>query len=1404
MTGFVHLHTHSEFSKLDGLNKLDGLLNTLTGMGHTAGAISDHGNLAGSLDFQLKAGSRDRNTNELKYPGFKAIQACEFYVAFGSRHERNSITVPADDASDVDADSETAVDGRNKIKKNMHLTVIAATREGWANLVYLNNEAQKSFWAGPRIDFELLKENSAGLIVLTGCLGGPVAGPLSRGDVDLARTNMEILVDAVGKENLYVEVMLHGIEAEERALEGLYAIADEFDVQTVATNDSHYTHEGDCGHHEGFLSIGAQIKDPVSGRKRNVNLGDEKRFKFKGNGYHLRTEEEMRELSDDPRWQDACDETVRIADRVDENVIPTGMDLLPVFEPPNGFRSAKHYLVHLAKLGIEEKYGELTPELRERLNFELNIIEQSGFLAYFLIVWDVMVFAREQGIAVGYGRGSAAGSLISYALDIVDVDPMANGLLFERFLEPGRVGMPDIDLDFEAGRRHEIVAYLARRWGKSNVVRIGTRQMYLSKRAIKAAANITASSVRDKKFPNMGDRLSELVPLHQAKPMKLEKLMGNPDTTSNRDFHILLETYGDYGVELIEYAKAFENTVAGYSTHACGVLISKLPLDRLVPLLREPGFKEGPGKVAQMVTAWDGGNCEEFGMLKLDVLGIQNLDMISESFRIVKEIHGVDLTMKTIPHPDTKGDASVDKTWDMIGKGLLSMVFQMESSGMKRLAMDMGPDSLSVLSAIIAMYRPGPLSSGMVDSYVNRRHGREEINYDIFTSNPAEQAEIASILDDTQGVFIYQETLMKLAGRIAGFDAKERSKLRKAVGKKLKVEMDAVGVRFNSGAETEYLDEAGNIISPVFASSTADKMWERMKGSAEYLFNASHSYAYAMLAWVTAWMKANYSTEYGAAVLAVVDKEEKRIPALTSLRAEGLQVLPPSVNHSTERTAVVEGDIHLGLGEIKDVGNASKAIITERESNGRFTSLNDFATRMGGDANSTVIMALIEAGALDEFGPRLPLMMQARAAAEVSDASFDLDWSVTERAARQRTKLGVSLGESPLKTLAPMIREWASPCVEDRWGNPIGGVKARGLDNLPKGDASVVTVGIVSAVTERPQRNGGHYLMMTLESGKGTSMETMAWSSATEAAHVLDEDGEDNVPELGDVLFVSGKIQTRVREVRMIDEFTGEEGYETRETRQIIANSLWRLKPSQLDQPRVNPADSVMAFGFTSALVSMHDRRGSTPKPPTGPGTPVGAAADEVGTTEPVAPASSVSHAAESVLVSSGASTVVPFASEASRAAVTAVSGQTPSQDKVCVLMAGGGDLSLDRMVQIGGDKQAFAHSRRTRTAKLISPPAEAARLWENLYRYDHEDGTSFILVAKRLPQMASKDQAMRESLAEAVLELPTSMWTRIPSSDWLVIDTTTAFMRRALPQWEPVTEDARPTLMDVSHMMAR
>jgi DNA polymerase-3 subunit alpha len=906
-TPFVHLHNHTEFSLLDGASRTDRLVARAKELGMPAVAITDHGTMCGVVDFYKNAVKA----------GIKPIIGCEVYVAPRSRHEK------------------TTVEG----EAYYHLVLLAENVTGYRNLMELVSRANtEGFYYKPRVDKELLREYHEGLIALSACLAGEVPALLLRGDKAGAEALAREYAAIFGPGNFFIELQDHGLPEQKAVNPMLAALAAKIGVGLVATNDIHYIDRQDAESHDVLLCI-----------QTGKTVDDTGRMRFQTNEFYLKSGDEMAALfAAHPK---AVANTVSIAERCNVS-LEFGKLYLPEFPIPAGF-TPDSYLRRLCLEKLPARYPDAGPTETERLDYELGVIAQMGFASYFLIVWDFVNFARQEGIAVGPGRGSAAGSIVAYLLGITNIDPLQYGLLFERFLNPERVTMPDIDIDFCYVRRGKIIEYVVERYGADRVAQIITFGTMAAKAAIRdvgRALNMPYGDV---------DRIAKLVPgelgitLHRALEVSSElKTLYQSDPEVKR---------------LLDLAISVEGLPRHASTHAAGVVIANEPLTHYVPLQNSTeGF---------VTTQYDKDRIEEIGLLKMDLLGLRTLTVIGDALALIKQNRGLDIDIDAIPPDDPK-------TCAMLSAGDTAGVFQMESSGMTNLVKELKPERFEDLIPLVALYRPGPLGSGMVTDFINGRHGRKKVTY----LHPL----LEPILKDTFGVILYQEQVMQIASTLAGFTLGQADLLRRAMGKKKPEVIAAQRENFMKGA-------AEHNISP----KLAEEIFNLIAHFADYGFNKSHSAAYALVAYQTAWLKANYPQEFMAALLtSVMGANDKVGFYIEVCRHMGLAVLPPDINASDTGFTVDGEAIRFGLAGVKNVGdNAIAGIVAGRAEGGKYTSLVDFCSRIDMRvANKRMLESLIKCGAFDSLGWKRSQLLAV------------LDQAVEVAAARQRDRDSGQLG----------------------------------------------------------------------------------------------------------------------------------------------------------------------------------------------------------------------------------------------------------------------------------------------------------------------------------------------------------------------------------------------------------
>ncbi|MGH9267184.1 MAG: DNA polymerase III subunit alpha, partial [Acidimicrobiales bacterium] len=907
---FAHLHLHTEFSMLDGAARVADVVAQAAADAQPAIGITDHGNMYGVLDFY--AACRER--------GINPVIGIEAYMAGGSRHDRPLRRGRLDDAGGEAGEGE---------KLYYHLTLLAETTEGYRNLTQLSSAAYlEGYWYKPRVDWELLERHHEGVIATTGCLGGVVLQALVRGDVAGATALAARLQDIFGPENLFVELQNHGLAKQKATNPQLIEIARRTGAPLLATNDSHYTHRADAVAHDALLCVqtGSSIDDP-------------NRFKFESHEHWLKPAAEMRALFS--AWPEACDNTLRIAERAQVE-IEFGNPRLPAFLLPAGFDSDDAFLRHLAFDGAAGRYGHPLPAAAsERLDYELGVISAMGFSRYFLVVWDLVSHARSRGVRVGPGRGSAAGCCVAYCLRIVDLDPIRYDLLFERFLNPGRRQMPDIDLDFDERYRGEIIRYAAERYGVDHVAQIVTFSTIKARAAVRDAARVLG-------YPYLvGDRIAKAMPplvMGRDTPLAacLERQPEHDDGW--KAAAELREMYAaDPDVaKVVDVARGLEGLRRQDGIHAAAMVITDRPLTEYLPIQRKPD-PGGDPSAAPIVTQYEMHGVEALGLLKIDVLGLRNLSVIERALDLIEGRNGSRPDIDTVPLDD-------DATLAMLRAGDSIGVFQLEGGPMRALLRQMAPSRFDDVAAIIALYRPGPMAN--IPHYVARKHGREPITY----LHP----DLEPILGKTYGVLVFQEAVIAIAHRIAGFDLARADDFRRAVGKKKPEVVAAQRGDFVAGCLANGYDR-----------KLAEDLFALIEPFANYGFNASHAFGYALVAYQTAWLKAHHPVEYMAALLtSVKGDKDSTAKYLAECRAQGIQVLVPDVNLSASDFAVQDGRIPFGLSAVRNVGEALvERVIAERGAGGPFADFYDFCERVDPAVlNKRAVESLIKAGAFDSLG----------------------------------------------------------------------------------------------------------------------------------------------------------------------------------------------------------------------------------------------------------------------------------------------------------------------------------------------------------------------------------------------------------------------------------------------------
>jgi len=875
---FVHLHVHTNYSLLDGACEIDKLARRLSELGMKSCAITDHGVMYGVIDFYKTMHSY----------GIKPIIGAEVYMAERSMQ-----------------DKEPGID-----EEQYHLVLLAKDNQGYKNLMKLVSIGfTEGFYYKPRVDMSAIAEYSEGLIALSACLAGKIPSLLLKGNYEEAKKIALQFKSIFGQGNFFLEVQDHGILEQRKIINDLILLSQDTGVHLVATNDVHYIQKDDALAQDALLCI-----------QTGKTLEDENRMKFESSEFYLKSPEEMARLFS--YIPEAIENTVQIAQRCNVT-LDFGNLHLPSFQVPDGFTQDK-YLEQLCFKGARERFPEITCEIKERLEYELDTINKMGYSSYFLIVWDFINYARQNGIMVGPGRGSAAGSLVAYCLYITNIDPLKYNLLFERFLNPERVSMPDIDVDFCYERRQEVIEYVVKKYGEDRVAQIVTFGTMAARAAIRDVGRVMGYPYGEV------DKIAKMVPAELGITIE-NALTLNPELRKLYDENERVK-------RLIDIAKDLEGFPRHASTHAAGVVISKDPIVEHVPL-----HKLGDSNIATQYTMTA---LEELGLLKMDFLGLRTLTVIRDALNIIRRTQKKDINLDKLPLNDKK-------VYEMLSQGNTAGVFQLESTGMKNLLTELKPETFQDVVAIIGLYRPGPLGSGAAEDFIKSKNGLKPIKY----LHP----KLEHILSETYGIILYQEQAMKIAQELAGFSLAQADILRKAMGKKKQDVMAAQRESFINGCIQNGID-----------NTTAGKIFDEISYFAGYGFNKAHTAAYAVIAYQTAYLKVHFPVEYMAALLtSVIDNTDKVAYYINECRHIGIEVLPPDINESYEAFTVVSDKIRFGLTAVKNVGqNVAKAIIQARKSKGKFTSLTDFIEKVSGDLNKKALESLIKSGAFASLGAK--------------------------------------------------------------------------------------------------------------------------------------------------------------------------------------------------------------------------------------------------------------------------------------------------------------------------------------------------------------------------------------------------------------------------------------------------
>ncbi|GAB4248849.1 MAG: DNA polymerase III subunit alpha [Thermoleophilia bacterium] len=1043
-SGFCHLHVHSDFSALDGAVKVTDLVRRSAELGMPAVALTDHGVLSGAIQFYQAA----------RKAGVKPILGLEAYVVQDRLRKEQAQ------------------------EERWHLTLLAADLTGYRNLLKLASRAfLEGYYFKPRADYELLREHAEGVICLSGCPTGRLSRAVEAGRPAEARRDLERLQQIFGEHNVFLEVQQTGIAEFAHVPEGIMEISRELGVPAVATNDVHYLEARDAAAHDVLLCI-----------QTGSRLADEKRMRFSSEEFYLKSAEEMRAAFAD--YPEAVANTLLVAKRCNVELELGGI-LLPSYPVPSGYTESS-YLRELCEKGLRRRYADrIGPQHRERLESELSTIEEMGFSPYFLIVWDFVNYAKSNGIPVGPGRGSAAGSLVSYLLGITDLDPLEYNLLFERFLNPARISMPDIDIDFSVEGRDRVIEYVAEKYGRDRVAQIATFGTIKARQAVRDAAR-----VMDVPYA-VADKIAKLIP--EGPKVTLDDCLGpRQELKAEYDKDELVR-------RVVDRARSLEGLIRQDSIHAAGVVISDKPLTEYLPLMQKGD--------AEVVTQVPMGDVESLGLLKMDFLGLRNLDVIKSAVDIIRDSADPDFDLASIALDDPK-------TYDMLARGESVGVFQFESSGMREAMREIQPSEFADLIALVALYRPGPME--FIPQYARNKKDPEKVT--------VPDPRLEPILKPTYGVAIYQEQLMEIAKTVAGFTPAEADDLRKGIGKKNRAILDRLEPKFREGAKASGTD-----------ARVIDHLWNLMEKAGDYSFNKSHAACYAYIAYQTAYLKANYPVEYMAALISSVMNTKDKVPFYVALANDmGIEVLPPDVNESSVDFRVVEGRIRFGLNAVKNVGEgAIRDMLAAREKGGPFSNLFDFCERVDlQKANRRALESLIKAGAMDSFGHSRKGMLQVlpqamshgqkvQADSERGQGSiFDLlgaaepgpngsspeaaafrsgggnsppvdipeeDFSREELLALEKETLGLYVSSHPLRDIKDHIRAEADVMISS-------------LPDLPDGQV-VTVIGMVSAVKRITTKRSGETMAFVTLQGLEDAVEMLCFPPFyTENKELLQED----------------------------------------------------------------------------------------------------------------------------------------------------------------------------------------------------------------------------------------------------------------------------------------------------------
>lgn len=1082
---FVHLHTHTEYSMLDGAARLGELFDETERLGMPALATTDHGYLFGAFDFWRKATDK----------GIKPIIGVEAYVTPGTARTDKERVRWGDESQRKDD-----VSGGGSYT---HMTLLSYNNVGMRNLFRASSIASLDsvFGKWPRLDRELLNTYSEGLIATTGCPSGEVQTRLRLGQYREALEAAAEFRDIFGADNYFCELMDHGLDIERRVTGDLLRLAKDLNLPLVATNDLHYTHEHDAKAHEALLAIqsGSTLLEPTYD-----NGGS--RFAFSGSGYYLKSPKEMRELFRD--HPEACDNTLLIAERCEVS-FNTDANYMPRFPCPPG-EDETSWLVKEVDKGLKYRYpGGIPDEVRKQADYELGVITSMGFPGYFLVVADFINWAKNNGIRVGPGRGSGAGSMVAYAMRITDLDPLRHGLIFERFLNPDRVSMPDFDVDFDDRRRSEVIDYVTRKYGDERVAMIVTYGTIKTKQALKDSSRVLG-------YPfSMGEQLTKaLPPAVMAKDIPLADIQ-NPEAkrySEAGDFRQLIATDPE-AAKVFETALGIEGLKRQWGVHAAGVIMSSDPIIDVIPIMRR--FQDG-----QVITQFDYPTSEGLGLIKMDFLGLRNLTIISDALENIKMNRGIELDLENLELDDAE-------SYELLARGDTLGVFQLDGGPMRSLLKLMKPDNFEDISAVLALYRPGPMGANAHTDYALRKNGIQEV----IPIHPELEEPLKEILGGTYGLIVYQEQVMAVAQKLAGYSLGQADILRRAMGKKKKSELDKQFAGFSQG-----MQDNG------YSMEAVKTLWDILLPFSDYAFNKAHSAAYGVISYWTAYLKAHYAPEYMAALLTSVgDDKDKSAIYLNECRRMGITVLPPDVNESALNFTPVGNDIRFGMGAIRNVGvNAVEAMVAARESEGAFTSFKDYLMKVPAVVcNKRTIESLIKSGAFDSLGHHRRALAMIHeeaidsvitlkrneaigqfdlfagfeeAGSESSSLSIEIpdlpEWEKKDKLSFERDMLGLYVSDHPLQGLEGLLAQHAEMSITTILG-----------EDGPQDGAIITIAGMITSLSRRIAKASGNAYARAEVEDLGGSIEVMFFGQVYgPIASVLAEDL---------IVVVKGRLQKR-------------------------------------------------------------------------------------------------------------------------------------------------------------------------------------------------------------------------------------------------------------------------------------